>query len=312
MAKILITGGAGFLGSHVTALLQAAGYDLTVVDAELKAKKYFYVPGVEYIKAEVKDSALLERVRAGEWTGIVHLAAQTSVVKSVQDPSYDAEHNILQPLALLEAAVQGGVKRFVFSSTGGAIYGDSALVPTPHREDAQPLAPYGVSKLALERYLHGLSLRSSLKTASLRFANIYGPHQVLEEPLGDGGVVPIFLDRVLRTHEPLVIFGDGAQTRDFVYVVDAARAILLALDSELVGSWNVGTGTEISVNDLCAQVLALAGSSEEVKHAPARPGEITRSALECTQTKIDLGWTPQVSFADGLKATFDWYQDFIS
>lgn len=307
MQKLLVTGGAGFLGSHMVAQAVAAGYQVTVVDAEVKAKRYFYVDGVEYVKAMVNDAGVLTRVAAGEFAAIAHLAAQTSVVKSVEDPAYDAEHNIVQPLALLEAALTGGVRAFVFSSTGGAIYGNTTEVPTPHREDAQPLSPYGISKLALERYLGAAAKRSELRAVSLRFANIYGPHQVLEQPMGDGGVVPIFLDRVLRTGEPVTIFGDGEQTRDFVYVADAARAVILGLSAKVSGSWNIGTGEERTVNQLWADVQRLHGAQHPTLHAPERVGEVRRSALDAALAARDLGWKPQVTWEKGLKETYSWY-----
>jgi UDP-glucose 4-epimerase len=301
----LVTGGAGFIGSNLVDALLARGERVVVVDdlstgrrANLDAA---IQQGAELHELDVCDAGALGALFERERPQLVfHLAAQIDVRRSVADPAADARVNVEGTINVLAAAHAAGARRLVYSATGGAVYGEAEQVPTPEDAPAQPLAPYGQAKLAGEGYcalfdrLHGLS------TVALRYANVYGPRQ---DPLGEGGVIAIFCGCFAEGRTP-TIYGDGEQTRDYVYVGDVVAANLRAAELEVGGSINIGTGVETSVLELVEAFRGLDdGASFEPVHAPARAGEVLRSCLDAVRAGELLGWTPQVSLGDGLRRT---------
>jgi UDP-glucose 4-epimerase len=307
--RVLVTGGAGFIGSHVADAFLAAGDDVTVVDNLSRGRPANVPKRAEFRQLDLGSQEARALVEGGRFEVIAHLAAQVDVRVSVADPVFDAEENLLALLNLLEGARAGGTRRLVFSSSGGVVYGERR---PPHVETAPklPVSPYGVSKLAAEHYLACYGLLYGLEAVALRYANVYGPRQ---DPHGEAGVVAIFGNR-LRAGKALTIFGDGAQTRDYVFVVDVARANVLAAGAPLPAldgtidarAFNIGTGIETSVADLAAAMAAAAGAAPQVDHAPARAGELQASALLAGKAERVLGWKPQVGLAEGLKATYEW------
>ncbi len=307
--RVLITGGAGFIGSHVADAYLAAGYDVTILD-NLSSGRESNVPrGARFVKGDIGSPDARTLLATGGFTHLNHHAAQIDVRISVSDPLLDARVNILGLLNLLEGARAGKVKRVVFASSGGVVYGDSDRLP--HKEGAAklPVSGYGVSKLTSEHYLavyHGLY---GLEVVSLRYANVYGPRQNTE---GEAGVVAIFGSR-LRKGQSVTVFGDGSQTRDYVFVKDLARANVLASSSALPPlrtidsvAFNVGTGKETSVNDLVATMLKASGITVPVKFAPARAGELARSAVDPQRIGREWGWKPEVDLTTGLAETYRW------
>jgi UDP-glucose 4-epimerase len=300
--KCLVTGGAGFIGSNLVDALVARGDDVTVLDDLSTGKREnlsgALSAGATLEVADVADAGAVAAIFASvQPEAVFHLAAQIDVRHSVADPARDATVNVLGTLAVLEAARAAGTRRVVFSSTGGGLYGDAELIPTPEDHPIHPLAPYGQSKLAAEGYgelytrLHGLS------TIALRYGNVYGPRQDVH---GEAGVVAIFCGQLVEQRVPTV-FGDGTQTRDWVEVSDVVRANLLAADAELTGPVNIGHGRETSVLDLLAALDAVDGGwSQAPRFQPDRPGEVRRSCLDVTRARVELGWEPQVQLHDGL------------
>lgn len=304
MSKAVVTGGAGFIGSHVVERLLADGTAVVAVD-DLSTGKRENVPAgdVALVEADVRDAeamrALLERERPDV---VFHLAAQISVTRSVADVEYDADVNVRGTATLLEAARRAEVPRFVYISTGGALYGDAAVVPTPEDYAIEPLAPYGLSKWVGERYcdlyrgLHGMS------TLTLRLANIYGPRQ---DPHGEAGVVAIFCQRLHAGERP-VVYGDGRQTRDYTYAGDVADAVLAAGGADATGAFNIGRGEESSVLDLVDTLRELSGRDDfQPEHAPERPGEAKRSCLDATRAREALGWEASTTLREGLDETLE-------
>jgi UDP-glucose 4-epimerase len=304
---VLVTGGAGFIGSHVAEGYRDAGWEVVVLD-DLSSGKPENVPaGVEFVHLNLSDDRLHDLFRErGGFELVNHHAAQADVRVSVADPRRDARSNIDGLLNLLEAARQFGTRRVLFASSGGVVYGEAAVRPTPEEAPKRPVSPYGVSKLAGEYYLLAYRLVHGLEGVAMRYANVYGPRQ---DPRGEAGVVAIFCGR-LEAGEPLTIYGDGEQTRDYVYVGDVVRANLLLSEVALPevhglddAAFNVGTGEETSVNRLARLLAQVAGRRAEVRRAPARPGELRHSALD-TRRLRRLGWRPQVALAEGLARTY--------
>ncbi len=307
--KVLITGGAGFLGSHVADALIARGDEVVVVDHHQKAKRRYPNPKavthkLSFAHGDVRAIFAQEQVDV-----IVHLAAQISVTKSINDPIYDAERNIFDALQLVHAGVKEGVKKVIFASSGGAIYGDHPKRPTPLLYAAKPLSPYGVAKQSFEWYLQYFYESHGVQYVSLRFANLFGPRQQVVKPVGEGNVISLFLDKLLVTGEPMTIFGDGTSSRDFLYVDDAVEAVLRAIDRPVMGVINVGTGKATTVQGLYESLCALHGKEHPVIHEPYRKGEVMHSVISAASAKKLLDWRPKVSFAQGLKATYTWYKD---
>jgi UDP-glucose 4-epimerase len=292
-----VTGGAGFIGSHVVQALLARGDEVTVVDDLSRGRRENVPEGVRLVERDIREGLepLFEKMRP---EACFHLAAQVDVRVSVDRPAHDADVNVLGTLAVLEAARRSDAK-VVFASTGGAIYGECDG-PAPESSERRPLAPYGVSKLAGEEYLAAYNRLYGCGHVSLRYGNVYGPRQ---DPHGEAGVVAIFLGRLAAGETPR-IFGDGTQTRDYVYAGDVAQATLAAVGRD-GGVFNVGTGAETSVVELYDLCKRVAGSSVEAEQAPARPGELQRSVLDVGLARRELGWRPGVSLEDGLRRTWE-------
>jgi UDP-glucose 4-epimerase len=300
----LVTGGAGFIGSHLVDALVERGDNVTVVDDLSTGKRSNCAWAVEHgatlIVADVCDRGAMASIMADAQPAVVfHLAAQMDVRRSVADPIHDADVNVLGTIAVLEGAWAAGVRRVVNTSTGGGLYGDADVLPTPENHTIRPMAPYGQSKLAAEGYCELYTKLHGLSTVSLRYGNVYGPRQDVH---GEAGVVAIFCGLLAEGGTPTV-FGDGRQTRDWVDVSDVVRANLLGADSDLAGPVNIGHGQETSVLDLIAALNDASdrGRLAEPHFAPQRPGEVMRSCLDVRRAERDLGWTPRVELADGLR-----------
>jgi UDP-glucose 4-epimerase len=302
--KVLVTGGAGFIGSHIADRLLAGGHDVVVLDDLSTGHVEQVPPKARFYQMELSSPWLTELFRIERPQAVVHEAAQASVRNSVQDPVFDAGVNVLGTVALLHASVKHEVKRFLFASTGGAIYGDSDQTPTPEEAPAVPVSPYGAAKLASEVYLRTFHALYGLSYAALRYANVYGPRQ---DPHGEAGVVAIFSQRLLAG-EPARVNGDGKQTRDFVYVGDVAEANALALASDAIGSFNVGTGIETDVNHIFALLRDLSGSRQQEMHGPPLAGEQRRSAVDAGKIRKVMGWQPKTSLESGLSETVRFFR----
>ena len=297
--RILITGGAGFIGSHVADRLVGAGHEVAVVDNLSSGKREFVPAAAQFFPYDIKERKTYELIFDWGPQVIIHHAAQMSVQVSVQDPILDAEDNILGSLNILNAAAKVGVKKFIFASTGGAIYGDEAPIPARETDPPRPECPYGIAKLSVEHYLHFYHREHSITPVVLRYANVYGPRQ---NGLGEAGVVAIFTEKFLADEQP-VINGDGLQTRDFTYVGDIAQANLLALSHPEAGIFNIGTGRETDILTIYLTLQRLAGSPLAPVHGPPKPGEQRRSALNYDLAREVLGWQPRIGLEEGLAQT---------
>ena len=311
--KVLVTGGAGFIGSHVADALVAEGCEVHVLD-DLSGGVRENVPAAAtFHEMDVRSgdvAGLFERER---FAALCHLAAQMDVRRSVADPAFDASVNVLGLLNLMEAGRRSGLERVAFSSTGGAIYGEpdpdvNGGGPQPETHPTRPLSPYGITKLVSEHYLRFYERTYGVTYAALRFGNVYGPRQ---NPHGEAGVVAIFAQRLLRG-EPTRVNGEGRQTRDYVYVGDVVRAFVAALGSRASGVFNVGTGVETDVNALFDHINRHTGAGVERVHGPAAPGEQMRSVLDTALIRETLGWSPEVDVATGLERTVDWFKGRVA
>ncbi len=302
--KVLVTGGAGFIGSHVVDHALAAGHEVLVLDDLSSGRRDNLDPRAQLHVLDVRSREAAELIESERPDAIFHLAAQMDVRRSCADPRFDADVNIAGFINLLEAAVRSGVRRVVFSSTGGAIYGEQDCFPADETHPTRPCSPYGVSKAASELYLGYYRAQYGLSYAALRYANVYGPRQ---NPHGEAGVVAIFCDRLLSGRE-CVIYGDGGQTRDFVFVGDVARANLLALTSDYVGALNIGTGVETDVNTLQTALAKAAGVNSPARHEPPKPGEQRRSVITPARARQILGFTPEVALEQGLGETMAFFK----
>ena len=302
--KILVTGGAGFIGSHVCDEFIAKGHSVEALDNLSTGSRKNLSAAVPLAVLDIRSPEAASYIVAHRPDVICHLAAQMDVRKSVDDPRFDAESNIVGTLNLLEAARRAGVKKFIFSSTGGAIYGEQDLFPAPETHATRPVSPYGVSKAAGELYLGYYRAQYGLNFVALRYANVYGPRQ---NPHGEAGVVAIFAQRLV-TRESCTIYGDGAQTRDFVFAQDVARANSLALERDFVGPVNIGTGIETDINRVYELLAAAAGVRQPATHAAAKPGEQRRSCIDPSLAKRVLGWSPTIAVEEGLRQTIAYFK----
>jgi UDP-glucose 4-epimerase len=299
----LVTGGAGFIGSNLVDALVARGDQVTVLDNLSTGKRDnlrdALSAGAELEVGDVADADRVSRLFADRRPELVfHLAAQIDVRRSVEDPAADAVANVLGTIGVLDGALQNGARRVVYTSTGGGLYGDADLLPTPEDYPIHPLAPYGQGKYAAEGYCELYARLHGLSTVSLRYGNVYGPRQDVH---GEAGVVAIFCGHLIEGRTPTV-YGDGRQTRDWVDVSDVVRANLLASESELTGPINIGHGQETSVLDLLSALREVgAGGGLEPQFQPERPGEVRRSCLDVTRARTELGWSPRVELRDGLR-----------
>jgi UDP-glucose 4-epimerase len=302
--RILVTGGAGFIASHVADAFIAAGHEVSILDDLSSGRRENLNSKARFYQLDVQDPGVADVFRRERPEVLCHHAAQMDVRRSVADPTFDARVNILGLINLLEHGRQHGLKRVLFSSTGGAIYGEQETFPAPETHKTEPVSPYGVAKLASERYLFFYFVTYGVSYTALRYANVYGPRQ---NPHGEAGVVAIFCEKLLRGEQP-VINGDGTQTRDYVYVGDLVRANLAALDSDFVGAVNLGTGIETDVNTIFRLLVRLCDSSAPEHHGPAKPGEQRRSVIDNALARRVLGWQPQVSLEEGLRETVAFFR----
>lgn len=306
--RVLVSGGAGFIGSHVCDAFLEAGWAVTALDDLSSGRKENLSDDVELVVEDIRSPKAAELLRHGVFNLVSHHAAQIDVRVSVARPDHDASINVMGLLNLLEASRQGGVERFIYVSSGGVVYGEPSCLPTPETAPKQPLSPYGVSKMCGEHYLRFYRKVWGLESVSLRYSNVYGPRQ---DPHGEAGVVAMF-GRAILEGRALTVFGDGEQTRDYVYVGDVAQANLIASDIRLGEpetiddvAFNVGTGQETTVNDLAGSLMRVAGVEVAIERAPARPGELLRSCLDCSRLQA-AGWTPSGGLDDGLRQTYRW------
>jgi UDP-glucose 4-epimerase len=310
--RVLITGGAGFIGSHVADLFLAKEWSVEIIDNLSSGKRENVAPTARLHVLDIRSPDAAELVAYAGFDVVVHLAAQMDVRRSVADPLFDASVNIIGTLNLLEAIRRSPAARprIVFSSTGGAVYGDAAIPPASETTPKEPDSPYAIAKLSVEYYLSYYARIHGLDTASVRFGNVYGPRQ---DPHGEAGVVAIFCGRILDGRS-LLVFGDGTQTRDYVHVSDVAQATFAAATVDAPGAmrvderaFNIGTGVGTSVLDLAGTLLTAAGSSTAIEFAPKRPGELQHSFLSIDKARTALGWSPRVSLEQGLADTFNWF-----
>ncbi len=302
--KVLVTGGAGFIGSTLVDRLVAEGYSVAVVDDLSNGRREFLNPEARFYKVGL-NSPKLAGVFAKEKPAFVfHLAAHIDARVSVADPIHDAEVNVHGSLRVLEACVATGVKKLVFASSGGAIYHDTESFPTKESEAPSPLTPYGISKLAFEYYLEAARHHFGLRYAALRYANVYGPRQ---DQQGEGGVIGVFCKMLLDGKRPS-IFGGGKQTRDFVYVDDVVEANMRALRSSKSGVWHVATGKETTVNAVAAYIADAFGWKQGFGKGPMPSGDVKRSCLDASKAKKDLGWKPEIEVELGIRRTAAWFK----
>lgn len=311
--RVLVTGGAGFIGSHVADRFVAEGWEVTILDDLSSGREENIPAAARFVRGDITTPEAATLVRDGRFDVLCHLAAQIDVRRSVLDPVYDATRNILGTLNLMEAVkASGHPTRTIFSSTGGALYGDFDPPPSVETLAKDPEAPYGIAKLSVEYYLAYYGRVHGLDTVALRYGNVYGPRQ---DPHGEAGVVAIFCNRVLDGRA-LTVFGNGEQTRDYVYAGDVAGANFAAATSDLpprgrldARAFNIGTGIETSVNTLAETLRQVSGATAPIEYAPARAGELARSALQTQKARDVLGWAPRVSLRDGLTNTYRFFAD---
>ncbi len=303
--KVLVTGGAGFIGSHVVDRLVEEGHQVVIVDDLSSGTRKNVNRATSLYKLDIQ-SGRLERVFRNERPNIViHLAAQVSVRVSVDNPVFDAQVNVLGTMNVLHQAVHHGVRKVIFSSSGGAIYGEQEEFPALESHVTKPLSPYGISKLCAEQYLSYFQRISGIQVVSLRYGNVYGPRQ---DPEGEAGVVAIFIRKMLN-NERAIINGNGRQTRDFVFVDDVAEANVVAMRQDSQGVYNVGTGVETSVNELFRVLVGLTGSSCKEVHGPTKLGEQMRSMIDSSKLKQELGWEPEADLTKGLEKTVAYFRE---
>jgi UDP-glucose 4-epimerase len=303
--KILITGGAGFIGSHITDAAIDAGMEVVIIDNLFTGKKENLNPRAKFYLADIRHKDIAD-IFADEKPDVVcHHAAQVSVRNSVDDPCLDAEINVVGSINVIDNCKKFNVKKIVFASSGGAIYGEQEKFPAPEDHPARPDSPYGAAKLSVEHYLHIYKKVFGLKYIALRYSNVYGPRQ---DPHGEAGVVAIFTGKMLSGQTPM-INGDGGQTRDYVYVKDVVQANMLAFESDAEGPFNVGTGIETDVNRLYSLIRERTGYKGGNEHGPAKAGEQYRSVLDCARIKRGLGWEPRFRLEEGLKETVEFFRN---
>ncbi|XOB40753.1 MAG: NAD-dependent epimerase/dehydratase family protein [Candidatus Nealsonbacteria bacterium] len=315
MSKILVSGGAGFIASHLTDKLIEQGHQVIVIDNLSTGKKENLNPKAKFYELDICDSKISQIFKKEKPETIFHFAAQIDIRKSVKDPIEDAKINILGSLNILQNFIivnqpnqyKSAVPKIIFASSGGAIYGDTDVIPTPENHLENPESPYGIEKLAIEKYLNFYKKTYGLDYVSLRFSNVYGPRQ---NSKGEAGVIAIFCDKMLR-NEKVVINGDGEQTRDFVYVDDVVEAALSAIKKEKSGIYNIGIAKETSINEIFRKIKELTNSDCQEIHGPIKSGEQKRSCLDFSKIKKALNWQPKYSLEKGLKETISWFKKKI-
>jgi len=310
MPRAIVTGGAGFIGSHMTDFLIKKGYKVAVIDNLRVGKKKNINPKARFYQRDINNlAAMIDIFKRERPDYVLHFAAQIDVRFSVDNPWEDARENIIGGINLIEASRRAKIKKFIFSSSGGAIYGGAKKIPTPEDFRPHPLCPYGVSKLSFEEYLHCFRHMDNnpLNSISLRYANVYGPRQ---DAKGEAGVIAIFTDRFLSGQQP-IINGDGKNSRDFIYVDDVVRANWQAL--KVRGNrhkiYNIGTGKETNINQIFSKLKRVTSSKFMPKYGPAKIGEERRSVLDCRRARLELKWKAEVSLDSGLERTVAWFRE---
>lgn len=302
--RILVTGGAGFIGSHLVDELIARKYSVCVIDDLSSGDKKNVNKKAKFIRMDIRDKNLAGIVMAFKPNTVFHFAAQIDPRLSVVDPSFDADVNIVGSLKLLEASRRAKAEKFIFSSSGGAIYGGAKKIPTTENYIPHPFSPYGASKHSFEEYLHCYFHIYGFSYAALRYANVYGPRQ---SGKGEAGVVAVFTKKMLHGEQP-IINGNGRQTRDFVFVSDIVRANVLAMSPKAKGIYNIGAGVEISINQIFFKLRDLINPSFKAQYGQGKKGEERRSCLDAKKAKKELGWKPSVGLDKGLEKTVDWFR----
>jgi len=303
--KILVTGGAGFIASHIVDACLFAGHEVHIVDDFSTGKEENINPDAQFFEMDITDVSIRHLMADQRYKCVIHHAAQLDVRKSVSDPAFDANVNVVGTLNLLQAGLENGLEKFIFASSGGTVYGEQEYFPADEKHPIRPISPYGVAKASVEHYLHYYKEIQGLDYVSLRYANIYGPRQ---NPHGEAGVVAIFANKMLLNEQP-VINGDGLQTRDYVFVSDVVQANMLALEYAGSGCFNIGTGIETNVVELFDQVNEFFGGKFERKFGEAKAGEQKRSVLSHGLIKEKMGWAPEYNFKDGMQETLSWFKE---
>ena len=301
--NILVTGGAGFIGSHIVDAYLKLGHRVIILDNLSSGKKENIAPDAVFYEIDLLDPQVGKILKDEKIEVINHHAAQISVTHSVSHPEEDANTNILGSIKLLEAAKSLGLKKFIFASSGGAIYGMQDVFPADESHSCRPESPYAISKFSVENYLNFYRTTYGLNTTVLRYSNVYGPRQ---DPHGEAGVVAIFCQKLLSKSQAL-IFGDGEQTRDFVSVQDVAQANVLTLAPSLSGLFNIGTGKETTVNELFSNIAQMAGNKASPQYAPVRKGELQRSVIDPGKFQKNTGWRPEMPLNAGLGHTYEFF-----
>lgn len=302
--RIAITGGAGFIGSHIADEYIALGHDVTIIDNFSTGREENCNPKAEIIRLDITSPEIDDVFKQKQFDILNHHAAQMDVRVSVHDPKFDATTNILGGLNLYEAAKKHGVKKIIFASSGGTVYGEQTEFPAPENHPKNPLSPYGISKLSNEHYLYYYGQEYGISSVILRYANIYGPRQ---NPHGEAGVVAIFAKKLLAGEDP-IINGDGLQTRDYVYVGDVVKANVFALEQSMTGAYNVGTEIESDVVTIFTNLNSIIGGNCPEKHGDAKPGEQRRSVISHRKIHEETGWLPKTTFREGLQKTVEFFK----
>ncbi len=302
--KILVTGGAGFIASQIADAFINEGHDVFILDNLATGFEKNVNPKATFIKKDIGDKSLSELFEKEKFDVVNHHAAQMDVRRSVADPAFDANTNILGTINLLQNCIKTGVKKFMFASTGGAVYGEQEYYPADEKHPTAPLSPYGISKLAVEKYLFFYNAQYKLNYTILRYANIYGPRQ---NPFGEAGVVAIFSTKLIKNEQPM-INGTGKQTRDYVFVGDVVKANLITLNDKKSDIYNIGTSKETDVNELFRMLNKIAGNNKEEKHGPAAPGEQMRSVITSDKLYKTFNWRPSTPLNEGLQKTVDFFR----
>lgn len=303
--NILVTGGAGFIGSHIADKLIELGHNVSIIDNLSSGKEENINPKANFYKIDINDDKIIEIFKENKFDAVYHEAAQMNVRFSVEDPKFDANANIIGSINLLEAARKTGVKKFIFASSGGAIYGEQEEFPAKENHPQNPCSPYGIAKLSVEKYMFYYKEVYGMDYVALRYANVYGPRQNAK---GEAGVIAIFTQRMLSGAQP-IINGDGGNTRDYVFVKDVVAANIYALEANSTGAYNVGTGIETDVNQIFNELKSLTGSACEEIHGEAKEGEQRRSVISYSRLEKEHNWQPTVTLNEGLKLTVEAFRE---